>query len=53
MPGLHFPPSRQRFSSPQPLLLASVLYCSSVRGAAAKPISHPGTSPFSATPSPS
>ena len=32
MPGLHFLPSRQKFSSPHPLLLASILYCSSMRG---------------------
>lgn len=32
MPGLHFLPNRQKFSSPQPLLLASILYCSSLRG---------------------
>ncbi|EGX88272.1 Fungal transcriptional regulatory protein [Cordyceps militaris CM01] len=34
MPGLHFFPGKQIFSSPQPLLLASMLYCSSIRGAA-------------------
>ena len=32
MPGLHFMPRKQIFSLPQPLLLASILYCSSVRG---------------------
>lgn len=32
MPGLHFMPRKQTFSAPQPLLLASVLYCSSARG---------------------
>ncbi|KAL2886144.1 C6 finger domain-containing protein [Ceratocystis lukuohia] len=32
MPGLHFLPSKQTFSSPRPLLLAGMLYCSSVRG---------------------
>lgn len=32
MPGLHFLPNRQKFSSPCPLLLASILYCSSLRG---------------------
>lgn len=32
MPGLHFMPRKQIFSVPQPLLLASILYCSSVRG---------------------
>ncbi|KKA27574.1 hypothetical protein TD95_001422 [Thielaviopsis punctulata] len=32
MPGLHFLPSKQTFSSPRPLLLAAMLYCSSVRG---------------------
>ncbi|CAK7199393.1 hypothetical protein SEUCBS139899_002072 [Sporothrix eucalyptigena] len=32
MPGLHFMPRKQIFSAPQPLLLASILYCSSVRG---------------------
>ncbi|KAH8714562.1 fungal transcriptional regulatory protein [Ilyonectria robusta] len=31
-PGLHFLPSKQRFSAPRPLLLASILYCSSTRG---------------------
>ncbi|KAH7120221.1 hypothetical protein B0J13DRAFT_512709 [Dactylonectria estremocensis] len=31
-PGLHFLPNKQRFSSPRPLLLASILYCSSTRG---------------------
>ncbi|TQV93589.1 hypothetical protein V2A60_004227 [Cordyceps javanica] len=34
MPGLHFFPSKDIFSSPQPLLLASMLYCSSTRGSA-------------------
>ncbi|CRG84304.1 hypothetical protein PISL3812_01605 [Talaromyces islandicus] len=32
MPGLHFMPRKQIFSAPQPLLLASILYCSSSRG---------------------
>lgn len=32
MPGLHFMPRKQTFSAPQPLLVASILYCSSVRG---------------------
>ncbi|KAL3456417.1 hypothetical protein BJX64DRAFT_41165 [Aspergillus heterothallicus] len=32
MPGLHFMPHKQIFSAPHPLLLASMLYCSSVRG---------------------
>ncbi|KAL2811438.1 hypothetical protein BJX63DRAFT_276562 [Aspergillus granulosus] len=32
MPGLHFLPRKQIFSAPHPLLLASMLYCSSVRG---------------------
>ena len=32
MPGLHFLPDRQKFTSPEPLLLAAMLYCSSVRG---------------------
>ena len=32
MPGLHFLPSRQQFSAPVPILLAAMLYCSSVRG---------------------
>ncbi|KAL4864135.1 hypothetical protein BDV12DRAFT_16924 [Aspergillus spectabilis] len=32
MPGLHFMPRKQTFSAPHPLLLASILYCSSVRG---------------------
>ncbi|KAI1080002.1 hypothetical protein F5B20DRAFT_147852 [Whalleya microplaca] len=32
MPGLHFLPQKQTFSSPRPLLLASILYCSSARG---------------------
>ncbi|KIW14252.1 hypothetical protein PV08_07034 [Exophiala spinifera] len=32
MPGLHFMPSRQVFTSPCPLLLSSMLYCSSIRG---------------------
>ncbi|KAI0475260.1 hypothetical protein GGR56DRAFT_666352 [Xylariaceae sp. FL0804] len=32
MPGLHFLPEKQTFSSPRPLLLASILYCSSARG---------------------
>ncbi|KAH7153436.1 hypothetical protein EDB81DRAFT_648572 [Dactylonectria macrodidyma] len=31
-PGLHFLPNKQRFSAPRPLLLASILYCSSTRG---------------------
>ncbi|OAA53350.1 Zn(2)-C6 fungal-type DNA-binding domain protein [Cordyceps fumosorosea ARSEF 2679] len=35
MPGLHFLPGRQIFSSPEPLLLASMLYCSSIRGSSA------------------
>ncbi|KAF2097189.1 hypothetical protein NA57DRAFT_41415, partial [Rhizodiscina lignyota] len=34
MPGLHFLTNKQTFSSPKPLLLASMLYCSSLRGAA-------------------
>ncbi|KAL2823840.1 hypothetical protein BDW59DRAFT_92728 [Aspergillus cavernicola] len=34
MPGLHFMPRKQTFSAPHPLLLASILYCSSVRGPA-------------------
>ncbi|ERT00489.1 uncharacterized protein SPSK_08720 [Sporothrix schenckii 1099-18] len=34
MPGLHFMPRKQIFSVPQPLLLASILFCSSVRGPA-------------------
>ncbi|KAL2851185.1 hypothetical protein BJY01DRAFT_232998 [Aspergillus pseudoustus] len=34
MPGLHFMPRKQIFSAPHPLLLASILYCSSVRGPA-------------------
>ncbi|KAJ6436912.1 fungal transcriptional regulatory protein [Purpureocillium lavendulum] len=33
MPGLHFLPNKQTFSAPRPLLLAAMLYCSSVRGA--------------------
>ncbi|KKK12039.1 hypothetical protein ARAM_000985 [Aspergillus rambellii] len=32
MPGLHFMPRKQTFSSPQPLLVASILFFSSVRG---------------------
>lgn len=32
MPGLHFMPRKQTFSIPQPLLVASILYCSSIRG---------------------
>ncbi|KAI1344499.1 hypothetical protein F5Y15DRAFT_113348 [Xylariaceae sp. FL0016] len=32
MPGLHFLPEKQTFSSPRPVLLASILYCSSARG---------------------
>ncbi|KAH8697640.1 hypothetical protein BGW36DRAFT_397305 [Talaromyces proteolyticus] len=32
MPGLHFMHRKQTFSAPQPLLLASILYCSSTRG---------------------
>ena len=32
MPGLHFMPRKQTFSVPQPLLVASILYCSSIRG---------------------
>lgn len=32
MPGLHFMPRRQTFSVPQPLLVVSILYCSSSRG---------------------
>ncbi|KAG5661746.1 hypothetical protein KAF25_003985 [Fusarium avenaceum] len=32
MPGLHFMPDKQTFSAPQPVLLASILYCSSTRG---------------------
>lgn len=32
MPGLHFMPDKQTFTSPQPVLLASMLYCSSMRG---------------------
>ncbi|PWY90978.1 hypothetical protein BO70DRAFT_368173 [Aspergillus heteromorphus CBS 117.55] len=32
MPGLHFMPRKQTFSAPQPLLVASILFCSSVRG---------------------
>ncbi|KAL3446973.1 hypothetical protein BJX65DRAFT_107310 [Aspergillus insuetus] len=32
MPGLHFMPRKQIFSAPHPLLLASIMYCSSVRG---------------------
>ncbi|KAK8041766.1 hypothetical protein PG993_006289 [Apiospora rasikravindrae] len=32
MPRLHFLPSKQTFSSPRPVLLASILYCSSARG---------------------
>lgn len=32
MPGLHFMPHKQTFSAPHPILLASILYCSSVRG---------------------
>lgn len=31
MPGLHFLPSKQTFSAPTPLLLASMLYVSSLR----------------------
>ncbi|PYH97060.1 hypothetical protein BO71DRAFT_396502 [Aspergillus ellipticus CBS 707.79] len=32
MPGLHFMPRKQTFSAPQPLLVASILFCSSIRG---------------------
>ncbi len=32
MPGLHFLPNTRSFHSPNPLLLASMLYTSSVRG---------------------
>ncbi|KAK7987394.1 hypothetical protein PG989_007709 [Apiospora arundinis] len=32
MPRLHFLPNKQTFSSPRPVLLASILYCSSARG---------------------
>lgn len=32
MPKLHFLPNQQNLSYPHPLLLASVLYCSSIRG---------------------
>lgn len=32
MPGLHFLPSKQTFSAPRPVLLASILYCSCARG---------------------
>lgn len=32
MPGLHFLPEKQAFTSPTPLLLAAMLYCSSSRG---------------------
>lgn len=32
MPGLHFMPRRQTFSTPQPILVASILHCSSMRG---------------------
>ncbi|KAI6778182.1 uncharacterized protein J7T54_002717 [Emericellopsis cladophorae] len=32
MLGLHFLPSKQTFSSPTPLMLAAMLYCSSMRG---------------------
>ncbi|KAF2008553.1 hypothetical protein BU24DRAFT_360239 [Aaosphaeria arxii CBS 175.79] len=32
MPGLHFMPKKQTFSSPQPLLLVAILHFSSVRG---------------------
>ncbi|KAK7949529.1 hypothetical protein PG988_016168 [Apiospora saccharicola] len=38
MPRLHFLPSKQTFSSPRPVLLASILYCSSARGTP----EHPG-----------
>lgn len=31
MPGLHFLPTKQKFSAPTPLLLASMLYVSSLR----------------------
>jgi hypothetical protein len=34
MPGLHFLPKKQVFTSPTPLLLAAMLYCSSSRGSA-------------------
>ncbi|KAJ5679061.1 fungal transcriptional regulatory protein [Penicillium macrosclerotiorum] len=34
MPGFHFLPAQQRCLSPNPLLLAAILYCSSVRGTA-------------------
>ncbi|KAL3424256.1 hypothetical protein PVAG01_03537 [Phlyctema vagabunda] len=36
MPGLHFLPTKQTFSAPTPLLLASMLYVSSLRHAAAE-----------------
>ncbi|KAM3553420.1 hypothetical protein MY1884_006682 [Beauveria asiatica] len=42
MPGLHFLPSKQIFSAPQPLLLASMLYCSSIRGSAEHTALAPG-----------
>ncbi|KAJ3496928.1 hypothetical protein NLG97_g2298 [Lecanicillium saksenae] len=42
MPGLHFFPSKQIFSSPQPLLLAAMLYCSSIRGSAEHAALAPG-----------
>ncbi|KXJ87213.1 hypothetical protein Micbo1qcDRAFT_124941 [Microdochium bolleyi] len=32
MPGLHFMPDKELFSSPSPVLLAAILYCSSTRG---------------------
>lgn len=32
MLGLHFLPTKQTFSSPTPLMLAAMLYCSSMRG---------------------
>ncbi|KAI5458948.1 hypothetical protein BGZ63DRAFT_389963 [Mariannaea sp. PMI_226] len=33
MLGLHFFPRKQSFSSPTPIMLAAMLYCSSIRGA--------------------
>ncbi|KAL5596639.1 hypothetical protein BROUX41_006664 [Berkeleyomyces rouxiae] len=41
MPGLHFLPSKPTFSSPRPLLLAAMLFCSSVRGSAEAAIFSP------------
>ncbi|KAI8724322.1 Zn(2)-C6 fungal-type domain-containing protein [Fusarium sp. LHS14.1] len=35
MLGLHFLPRKQTFSSPTPIMLAAMLYCSSIRGAPA------------------